>query len=341
MPLHQTLLQWYDQSKRDFVFRGTHDSYKVWLSEIRLQQTRTETVVPYFERFTALFPTVEALARADEEDVLRAWQGLGYYSRARNLHAAAKKVCFELNGRFPQTVEGLLALPGIGPYTAAAIASIAFDVPAPAMDGNLTRVFSRLHGVRENVEIPSVKRRLNEIAQSEMPQKRAGDFNQALMDLGATICTPGTPDCDRCPVRQYCTAYEDGDADMLPVKSVKKAPREEYYAVLLITCKGRILMAQRKENLLKNMWVFPMAEDCPPEKLLLPDTNCALPRYLGDGKHVFTHLIWQMKIYHIEAEKEFRYPHGQWVTAAQMDALPKPTAIRTALTHAYRILQGG
>ena len=341
MPLHQTLLEWYDQSKREFVFRGVRDPYKIWLSEIMLQQTRTETVVPYFERFTALFPTVEALARADEEEVLRAWQGLGYYSRARNLHAAAKVVWFDLHGQFPQTVEGLLSLPGIGPYTAAAIASIAFDVPAPAMDGNLTRVFSRIHGVRENVEIPSVKRRLHEIAQSEMPMKRAGDFNQALMDLGATVCTPGTPDCDRCPVRQYCTAYEDGDADMLPVKSVKKAPREEQYAVLLITCKNRILMVQRKENLLKNMCLFPMTEAGNEKSFLshLPKGRHTAPRYLGDGKHVFTHLIWQMKIYHIETEAEFPCAHGQWVTDAGMDALPKPTAIRAALLHANQLLQ--
>ena len=341
MPLHQTLLRWYDQNKREFIFRGTHDPYKVWLSEIMLQQTRTETVVPYFERFTALFPTVEALACAQEEDVLLAWQGLGYYSRARNLHAAAKKVWFELGGQFPRTVDGLLTLPGVGPYTAAAIASIAFDVPAPAMDGNLTRVFSRIHGIRENVEIPSVKRRLHEIAAGEMPPKRSGDFNQALMDLGSTICTPGTPDCERCPVRKYCVAFEDGDADMLPVKSVKKAPKQIDYTVLLITCHNRILMTQRKENLLKNLWVFPMEENTSPEDIVsrLPRAHDSAPQYLGEGKHVFTHLIWQMKIYHVEADECFDYPHGQWVTLDEMDHLPKPTAIRSALEHASKLIK--
>ncbi|MBR6524729.1 MAG: A/G-specific adenine glycosylase [Clostridia bacterium] len=339
MPLYETLLRWYDQNKREFVFRGTRDPYQIWLSEIMLQQTRTETVVPYFERFTALFPTVEALACAQEEEVLLAWQGLGYYSRARNLHAAAKKVWFELGGQFPRTVEGLLTLPGVGPYTAAAIASIAFDVPAPAMDGNLTRVFSRIHGIRENVEIPSVKRRLHEIAAGEMPPKRAGDFNQALMDLGATICTPGTPDCERCPMQKYCTAYADGDADMLPVKSVKKAPKQVEYAVLLITCKNRILMMQRKENLLKNLWVFPMEENTSPEDIVsrLPRGHYSAPRFLGEGKHVFTHLIWQMKIYHLEADAMFDAPHGQWVTADEMDKLPKPTAIRSALKYAQNL----
>lgn len=340
MPLHQTLLSWYDISRRTFLFRGTHDPYRIWISEIMLQQTRTETVEPYFQRFMTLFPSVEALATAQEEDVLRAWAGLGYYSRARNLHAAARKVWYELDGVFPHTVDGLLSLPGVGPYTAAAIASIAFDVPAPSMDGNLTRVFARVHGIRENVEIPSVKRQLQAIAESEMPDKRCGDFNQALMDLGATICTPGTPECDRCPIRGYCAAYKDGDADMLPVKSVKKAPRQLDMAVVLVTCKNRILMTQRKENLLKNLWVFPLMEDISQENIVsqLPEGNYTAPIYLGDGRHVFTHLIWNMRIYHLCAENAFAYPNGKWVALSEMEDLPKPTAIKAAIQHARELL---
>ena len=340
MPLHQTLLRWYDKSKREFAFRGTGDPYRIWLSEIMLQQTRTETVVPYFERFTAAFPTVEALAKADEEDVLLLWQGLGYYSRARNLHAAAKKVWFELGGRFPQTPEGLLLLPGVGPYTAAAIASIAFDYPAPAMDGNLTRVFSRIHGVRDNVDTPSVKRRLENIAKSEMPKKRCGDFNQALMDLGATICTPGTPDCHLCPVKKYCNACAEGDADMLPVKSVKKPPKEQDFALLVITCGGKVLLTRRKENLLKNLWVFPMLEDVAEKDIPshLPIIKNALPKYLGNGKHVFTHLIWQMRIYHLSVPAPFDFPGGRWVDRDEMDLLPMPTAVRAARLHAQQLI---
>ena len=339
MPLHQTLLRWYDKSKREFAFRGTGDPYRIWLSEIMLQQTRTETVVPYFERFTKAFPTVEALAKAEEDEVLLLWQGLGYYSRARNLHAAAKKVWFELGGQFPKTPDGLLKLPGVGPYTAAAIASIAFDYPAPAMDGNLTRVFSRIHGVRDNVDTPSVKRHLEEIAKGEMPKARCGDFNQALMDLGATVCTPGTPDCHLCPVKKYCNAYREGDADMLPVKSVKKPPKEQDFALLLITQGDRILLTQRKENLLKNLWVFPMLEDAAEKDILahLPPVKNASPKYLGSGKHVFTHLIWQMKIYHLKVDASFEYPNGQWVRADEMDNLPIPTAMRAALEHARRL----
>lgn len=340
MKLSSALLRWYDDCRRSFVFRGTHDPYPIWISEIMLQQTRTETVEPYFTRFMAQFPTVEALATAREETVLRAWQGLGYYSRARNLHAAARKVWFDMQGQFPQSVDGLMSLPGVGPYTAAAIASIAYDVPAPAMDGNLTRVFARVHGVRENVEIPSVKRHLQEIAQSEMPSSRCGDFNQALMDLGATICTPGTPECDRCPIRAFCDAFAQGDADLLPVKSVKKPPRQADISVVLITCKNRILMVRRKENLLKNLWVFPLLEDIPQASILshFPAVHAPQIQFLGEARHVFTHLIWNMRLYHIDADAAFSYPGGQWITHEEMEQLPKPTAIKAAVQKAHELL---
>ena len=192
--LSTLLLAWYDAHGRVLPFRGTKDPYRIWLSEIMLQQTRTETVGAYYTRFLARFPDVFALADAPEQDVLKCWEGLGYYSRARNLHKAAKQVAQQYHGSFPADLDALRALPGVGDYTAAAVASIAFDLPAPAMDGNLTRVLSRFHGVREDVGMPSVKRRLLDLAQGDMPPVRCGDFNQALMDLGATVCIPGTPD---------------------------------------------------------------------------------------------------------------------------------------------------
>ena len=184
------LLSWYDAHKRTLPFRGTKDPYRIWVSEIMLQQTRTETVAGYYSRFLDRFPDVFALADAPEEDVLKCWEGLGYYSRARNLHKAAKAVVEQYGGVFPADLEKLRALPGVGDYTAAAVTSIAFDIPAPAMDGNLTRVLSRFHGIREDVDIPAVKRRLADLGREDMPDTRCGDFNQALMDLGATVCTP-------------------------------------------------------------------------------------------------------------------------------------------------------
>ena len=192
------LLAWYDVHQRSFAFRGTKAPYRIWLSEMMLQQTRTETVVPYYERFLTLFPDVFALAAAPLEQVLKAWEGLGYYTRARNLHRTANIVAGELDGVFPKTAKELQALPGIGPYAAAAIASIAYDEAIPAMDGNLNRVISRLFLVQEDIGSPAVKRRLQELGQSLMPLTRAGDMNQALMDLGATICLFGIPDCGRC-----------------------------------------------------------------------------------------------------------------------------------------------
>ena len=210
------LLDWYDANRRVLPFRGTRDPYAVWISEIMLQQTRTDTVSGYYTRFLNRFPNIAALAQADEQEVLKYWEGLGYYSRARNLHKAAQIMQREYGGRFPAAYEGIRALPGVGDYTAAAVASIAYRLPYPAIDGNLTRVLARVHGVREDVGRPSVKRLIHELGEREIDRERPGDWNQALMDLGATICVPGTPDCARCPLQAQCDAYAQGDADQLP-----------------------------------------------------------------------------------------------------------------------------
>ena len=210
------LLDWYDANRRVLPFRGTRDPYAVWISEIMLQQTRTDTVSGYYTRFLNRFPNIAALAQADEQKVLKYWEGLGYYSRARNLHKAAQIMQREYGGRFPAAYEGIRALPGVGDYTAAAVASIAYRLPYPAIDGNLTRVLARVHGVREDVGRPSVKRLIHELGEREIDRERPGDWNQALMDLGATICVPGTPDCARCPLQAQCDAYAQGDADQLP-----------------------------------------------------------------------------------------------------------------------------
>lgn len=339
----ERLLKWYDRHGRTLPFRGTKDPYRIWVSEIMLQQTRTETVGIYFMNFMERFPDVFALAAAREEDVLKMWEGLGYYSRARNLHKAAQKVALEWNGVFPADYETLLSLPGVGEYTAAAIASIGFDLPHPAMDGNLTRVFSRVHGVREDVNIPSVKRRLLEIAKSEMPDSRCGDFNQALMDLGATVCVPGTPECDVCPLRGLCDAYREGDADLLPVKTAKKAPKQETYAVLLIEHEGKVLMHKRTEALLKNMWVFPMAEDvhtCEQiqEAMVHAGWRIENVRRLCDARHVFTHRIWNMQVWHCPVKEMPDLRDSRWVDLKTMAELPIPTAVKAARQEAVRLM---
>lgn len=217
------LLKWYNKVKRDLPWRHTKDPYHIWLSEIMLQQTRVETVKVYYARFLKMFPTVSDLANAPQEQVLKAWEGLGYYSRARNLQKAAQVIMEEHHGCFPDTYEAILALPGIGPYTAGAISSIAFGIPVPAIDGNVYRVSSRFFGVREDVGSPAVQKEIRHLVQESIPTENPGDYNQALMELGATICSPGMPACDLCPWNEHCDACMEGDAEVLPVHE-KKTP---------------------------------------------------------------------------------------------------------------------
>ncbi|MDO4484092.1 MAG: A/G-specific adenine glycosylase [Clostridia bacterium] len=255
------LLNWYDANKRTLPWRDINDPYATWVSEIMLQQTRVETVLRYFPRFMERFPTVQALADAGEDEVLKMWEGLGYYSRARNLHKGAKQVAAEYGGAVPRDADTLRKISGIGDYTAGAIASIACGQAVPAVDGNVIRVISRLRGVRENVGIPSVKRQITELAAALVPQDRPGDFNQALMDLGSRVCVPGTPDCAACPLQPFCDAFDAGDAEDLPQLPRKNPPKVIDYDVLLLRSpSGRVLVRQRTEAMLRGLWVFPMAE---------------------------------------------------------------------------------
>ncbi len=322
------LLAWYDAHKRVFPFRDSGNPYYVWLSEIMLQQTRTETVTPYFTRFIARFPTVEALAEAEETEVLKAWEGLGYYSRARNLLKAARLIAEK---GFPTTAEELVKLPGIGPYTAAAVASIAFHQPVPAMDGNLNRVLARLFNVTDNIGRPQVKRQLYALGKGMMPGDRPGDMNQALMDLGATICLPGTPDCDRCPLAGHCLALKEGVPETLPVMDVKKPPREVDMAVVLLTHQGRVLLRRREEALLKGLYVFLLLEEAatPAQtKKQLQKLGVAARelRALGKARHVFTHRVWNMKVYHLETASPPALPGALWATAEESPATVPPDA---------------
>ena len=332
------LLAWYDQHARTLPWRGIHDPYRTWVSETMLQQTRVETVLGYYDRFLQRFPTIADLAAAPEDDVLKLWEGLGYYSRARNLHKGAKQVMAEHGGVIPSTVEALRKISGIGPYTAGAIASIAFEQPVPAVDGNVIRVVSRLRGIRENVGVPSVRRSLEGEAASLVPATRPGDFNQAVMDLGATICTPGTPSCEKCPLQAECDAYAAGDAEDLPVLPRKNPPRLLDYTVCLISTGNRVLMRQRTETMLHGLWVFPMAEG----KLTLRQVPAAVKKLTrlavtevqsaGEAKHVFTHQIWQMQLCTMSVPENAEAPAGySFIPITAMSALTIPTAVKAAV----------
>ena len=253
------LLQWYRQNKRQTNWRESDDPYEVWISEVMLQQTRVDQMGPYFDRFIGVFPTIEALAEANEDQVLKAWEGLGYYARARNIHKAAKVIVYEQGGQIPDTYEGLIALPGIGAYTAAAVSSIAFDRDHPVLDGNVIRVFSRLLCIEEDPRRSAVKARLIAVGEALLARGEAGDFNQALMELGARVCTPRKPECAVCPIGGWCRAYAElDDPEVLPRKTPKK-PKPHYQVAAGLIYKGNeLLIAQRPmDGMLGGLWEFP------------------------------------------------------------------------------------
>jgi len=256
------LLAWYGENRRDLPWRGSGDPYAIWVSEIMLQQTRVETVLPYFERFMARFPDVRALAEAPLQSVLKAWENLGYYSRARNLHRAAKEIVENHGGTLPADREALLRLSGIGPYTAGAILSFAFGRAEPAVDGNVRRVLSRLYGIREVLERPATQRELDQKARALVPPDRPGDFNQALMDLGSGICTPRVPRCPSCPLAAMCAANRDGDPESLPVRQKRKpVPGRRAAAAVIRDDRGRLLVVKRVDRgLLGGLWKLPGGE---------------------------------------------------------------------------------
>ena len=332
------LLAWYDRCARVLPWRGFHDAYRTWVSEAMLQQTRVETVLSYYPRFLDRFPTLVSLAEAPEADVLKAWEGLGYYSRARNLWKGAKQVMAEYGGILPRDPAQMRKISGIGPYTAGAIASIAYDVPVPAVDGNVIRVLSRLYGIRTDAMEPGTRRRIEDLAAALVPPERPGDHNQAVMDLGATVCVPGTPDCARCPLSSFCDAFRSGDAADLPVLPKTKPQKVIPYSVVLILSGGRVLMRQRTEPLLRGLWCFPMFEgDLSAEetrlqaerKLRLP---LSVPEDAGSARHVFTHRIWQMRLYKTGTEASASAPEGyEFVPLSRIGDLPLPAAMNAAV----------
>jgi len=305
------LLAWYDSQKRDLPWRINRDPYRVWVSEIMLQQTRVETVKPYYQNFMEKFPTVEALADAPEDEVLKAWEGLGYYSRVRNLQAAAREVKTTYGGIVPDTPEEIAKLKGIGPYTAGAILSIAYEKPEPAVDGNVMRVFSRLLLMDDDIAKPATRIKLEHLIRQVIPEGRAGDFNQALMELGALVCVPRTPQCLTCPVFDYCLARREGVQEELPVKGKAKAPRPVTYLVAVIRKGDQVLIHKRPEKgLLAGMWEFPMvetdeikwAEDVLPDQIAQRyGVELVVEKPLAQIQHTFSHLQWTLHVYLCEA----------------------------------------
>ena len=331
----QTILSWYDQGHRDLPWRRTQDPYRIWISEIMLQQTRAETVVSYYERFLARYPTVQDLASAPEEELLKAWEGLGYYSRARSLQKAAKEIVARYGGQLPADLEKLRALPGIGDYTAGAIASIAFGIPAAAVDGNVERVLCRWDAIKDEVGTPAVRRQIAARAQALVPPDRPGAFANAMMEMGATMCTPKNPKCLLCPVREGCMGFAQGIAQELPHKAKKKAQRVENRAVLLVFCENRVLIVKRQEKLLGGLFVFPdVLEESDPARLCQAlealGIRAAYDEKLGHARHVFTHLIWEMDVHAVVADEMTQVPGGQWVSRQELAALPLPTAVKAA-----------
>ena len=331
----QTILSWYDQGHRDLPWRRTQDPYRIWISEIMLQQTRAETVVSYYERFLSRYPTVQHLADAPEEELLKAWEGLGYYSRARSLQKAAKEIVARYGGQLPADLEKLRALPGIGDYTAGAIASIAFGIPAAAVDGNVERVLCRWDAITDEVGTPAVRRQIAARAQALVPPDRPGAFANAMMEMGATMCTPKNPKCLLCPVREGCMGFAQGIAQELPRKAKKKAQRVENRAVLLVFCDNRVLIVKRQEKLLGGLFVFPdVLEESDPARLCQAlealGIRAAYDEKLGHARHVFTHLIWEMDVNAVVADEMTQVPGGQWVSRDELAALPLPTAVKAA-----------
>jgi A/G-specific adenine glycosylase len=338
------LLAWYDRHRRKLPWRPPAgeraDPYRVWLSEIMLQQTGVKTVGPYFEKFVARWPDVMTLARASLDDVLRMWAGLGYYSRARNLHACAVAVAGDQGGVFPDTEEGLRALPGIGSYTAAAIAAIAFDRRTMPVDGNIERVVSRLFAIEQ--ELPQAKPRIQQLAATLLGPSRAGDSAQALMDLGASICTPKTPACVLCPLNEACTARVRGDQATFPRKLAKKTGALRRGAAFVVTRGGELLVRSRPEKgLLGGMTEVPGSEWCAAQedKAALKQAPVLRGasrwhRKTGVVTHVFTHFPLELVVYTAKVPARTRAPEGmRWVPIATLAGEALPNVMRKVVAH--------
>lgn len=329
------LADWFDENMRDLPWRRTRDPYAIWVSEVMLQQTRVEAVIDYYARFMDAFPTVQALAAAPLDRVNLLWQGLGYYRRAALLHKGAQYICTECGGEFPQTAALLRKVPGIGDYTAGAVAGFAFGEEVPAVDGNVLRVISRLFGIGENVDLPAVRSRFAEIARGMIPPGRVWSHNQALMELGALVCIPGNPRCLLCPVADLCVARARGDSESLPVRNAKKKPKIIDRTVYIVTDGRHVLLHRRpEEGMLAGLWEFPGWPDADSPEGIDPDTlpcDILSRDEVFQAQHVFTHRVWEMQGVHIRVDAMCpgELPEGFiWVEREDMASYALPSAMR-------------
>ena len=326
--LADRLLTWFGQAARDLPWRRERTPYRVWLAEIMLQQTQVATVIPYYERFLIQWPDFAALASAEEEQVLKAWEGLGYYSRARNLRRAAVQVVRDFNGMLPHDDKMIRSLPGIGEYTAGAIGSIAFGLPIAAVDGNVVRVFSRLKAIPWNPADPADRRVVRKLVESALPHECPGDYNEALMDLGATICLPRSPDCDACPLADICLAHNSDRVDAYPARQPVKVIPVENKVVLVFIFQGLYHVRRRPDHgLLAGLYEFDWLEEGSSMSLELLASQGARITDLSGYTHRFTHRIWQLTGYRVELARQDAVA-GRWVTARDLESLPFPTALQ-------------
>ncbi|WP_342976806.1 A/G-specific adenine glycosylase [Streptococcus constellatus] len=348
----QKLLTWYDENKRDLPWRRSNNPYHIWISEIMLQQTRVDTVIPYYERFLDWFPTVQDLAIAPEERLLKAWEGLGYYSRVRNMQEAAQQIVAEFEGEFPHTYEGIFSLKGIGPYTAGAIASIAFGLPEPAVDGNVMRVLSRLFEVNLDIGIPANRKVFQTMMEMLIDPERPGDFNQALMDLGSDIEAPVNPRPEDSPVKEFSAAYLHGTMEKYPIKAPKKKPVPVYlYGLIIQDAQGQFLLEKNETSgLLAGFWHFPLIEvgefpddeqlslfeiaenqvsfDLSPKESFEQDYDVVVDWqsvHFPKIQHVFSHRKWQIRLLYGQVVNATEMPKQEqvlWLHPDEFDNYP-------------------
>ncbi|TGB04022.1 A/G-specific adenine glycosylase [Halobacillus salinus] len=339
----QDLIRWFKDEQRILPWRENQDPYRVWVSEIMLQQTKVDTVIPYFNHFMEKFPDPESLATADEQEVLKAWEGLGYYSRARNLQTAVREVVEEYGGVVPHDPKELGDLKGVGPYTKGAILSIAYDTPEPAVDGNVMRVLSRILHVEDDIAKPKTRKVFEELVRGVISTEDPSSFNQGMMELGALVCTPKTPSCMLCPVQEHCRAFNEGIETTLPVKSSKKKQKKIPYKIVIIeNNRGEVLIEQRpNEGLLASLWQYPMIpmKDLGQEsaKIWFEDQyglEVEWGQKLENIKHVFSHLIWEMEVVkaHI-INGELDHERARFVSKEELNDYPFPVSHQKAHKH--------
>ena len=326
--MQKQLIKWYQENKRDFPWRKDQDPYHIWISEIMLQQTTTETVIPYYNRFLKNFPNVEALASASLEEVYKMWEGLGYYRRAKHIHESAQIILEKYQGVFPYEYDAILSLKGIGEYTAGAISSIAYGKQVPAVDGNVLRIISRYYLIKENIAETKVQKKIYQIVQELILNHDASSFNQGLMDLGATICKPVHPLCLECPIQKDCLAFKKKQMDVLPINIKKIKKQEISYITGIITYQNKYLLIQNPPGgLLENLYGFVQYDEESPYSFISSfqeeyQQNIMIQAHIKDIKHVFSHRTWRMHVYHFVLNKEIENMY----TLEEINQLPLSTA---------------